>query len=70
MIGIIEFFLKNKILVVFFLRFILQYAADNDGVVVSNDNFRDLQHEKDFQFIINNRLKFYFSSIKFHFIFL
>ncbi|CAF4489051.1 unnamed protein product [Rotaria sp. Silwood1] len=27
-------------------RFILQYAADNDGVVVSNDNFRDLQHEK------------------------
>ncbi|CAF3370658.1 unnamed protein product [Rotaria socialis] len=37
-------------------RFILQYAADNDGVVVSNDNFRDLQHERSFQFIINNRI--------------
>lgn len=37
-------------------RFILQYAADNDGIVVSNDNFRDLQHEKNFQFIINKRI--------------
>ena len=36
-------------------RFILQYAADNDGIVVSNDNFRDLQREKAFQFVINNR---------------
>jgi hypothetical protein len=39
----------------FYRRFILQYAADNDGIVVSNDNFRDLQHEKAFQFIINHR---------------
>ncbi|CAF0732357.1 unnamed protein product [Rotaria sordida] len=37
-------------------RFILQYAADNDGIVVSNDNFRDLQHEKSFKFVINNRI--------------
>ncbi|CAF0831355.1 unnamed protein product [Adineta ricciae] len=37
-------------------RFILQYAADNDGIVVSNDNFRDLQREKAFQFVINNRI--------------
>ncbi|CAF0825819.1 unnamed protein product [Adineta steineri] len=37
-------------------RFILQYAADNDGIVVSNDNFRDLQHEQSFQFIINHRI--------------
>jgi len=37
-------------------RFILQYAADNDGIVVSNDNFRDLQHEIAFQNIIRHRI--------------
>ena len=39
----------------FFRSFILQYAADNDAVVVSNDNFRDLERETNFRFVIHNR---------------
>ena len=26
-------------------RYVVQYAASNDGVIVSNDNFRDILHE-------------------------
>ncbi|UJR35975.1 hypothetical protein I4U23_028716 [Adineta vaga] len=44
-------------------RFILQYASDNDGIVVSNDNFRDLQHETAFQYVINNRYRNLFNFI-------
>jgi ribonuclease ZC3H12 len=38
-------------------RFILQMAADEKGIVVSNDQFRDLSSEKDdFRETVNNRL--------------
>ena len=37
-------------------RFILQMAKDEDGIVVSNDQFRDFLQDREFNFTINNRL--------------
>jgi len=40
-------------------RYILQTALDQDGVVVSNDNYRDLCKEKQFKKIIEERIIMY-----------
>lgn len=41
-------------------RYIIKHAADNDGVVVSNDNFRDLMGEShDWKKVIEQRLLMY-----------
>ena len=40
-------------------RYILQTALDEDGVVVSNDNYRDLHKEKQFKKIIEERILMY-----------
>jgi len=40
-----------------FVRFILNLASHNNGIVVSNDNYRDLQSEEraDWEDVLNNR---------------
>ena len=43
----------------FLARYILQTALDEDGVVVSNDNYRDLHKEKQFKKIIEERILMY-----------
>lgn len=40
-------------------RYILRTAVDNDGIVVSNDNYRDLHREKQFKKIIEERILMY-----------
>ena len=41
-------------------RYILQLAAENGGVVVSNDNFKDLFNEKaEFRKVIEERILMY-----------
>ena len=41
-------------------RYILRLAADNDGIVVSNDNYRDLTNEcTDFKKVVEERLLMY-----------
>ena len=40
-------------------RYILQTALDEDGIVVSNDNYRDLHKEKQFKKIIEERILMY-----------
>ena len=39
-----------------FLRVILELARETDGAVVSNDKYRDLLEEKEWDNIIKNRL--------------
>ena len=41
-------------------RYIIKVAVDYDGIVVSNDNFRDLQNEKpEFKKVVEERLLMY-----------
>lgn len=41
-------------------RYILKLAADNDGIVVSNDNYRDLlQESSEFKKVVEERLLMY-----------
>lgn len=43
----------------FISRYILKLAAENGGVVVSNDNYRDFVSETDFSTVIEQRLLMY-----------
>ena len=49
----------SRILFSLISRYILQTALDQDGVVVSNDNYRDLCKEKQFKKIIEERIIMY-----------
>lgn len=50
----------GKRLVCYDDRFILRLAADTDGVVVSNDNYRDLCLESpDFRKVVEDRILMY-----------
>lgn len=41
-------------------RYILRLAADMDGIVVSNDNYRDLAQENpEFRKVVNERILMY-----------
>lgn len=41
-------------------RYILKLAVDTDGIVVSNDNYRDLMSENDkFKMVVEERLLMY-----------
>lgn len=42
------------------MHFCLQLAAENDGIVVSNDNYRDLANENaDFKKVVEERVLMY-----------
>jgi ribonuclease ZC3H12 len=56
-------FIENKLIVPYDDRFILKAAAHFNGVIVSNDNYRDLIHEnKDWKRIVETR--YFFRSFK------
>jgi len=41
-------------------RYILKLAVETDGIVVSNDNYRDLMNESDkFKMVVEERLLMY-----------
>lgn len=41
-------------------RYVVKYAADNDGIIVSNDNFKDLEKENpEWKKVIEQRLLMY-----------
>lgn len=51
---------NNRIIKCYDDRYIIKHAVDNDGVVVSNDNFRDLMNENhDWKKVIEQRLLMY-----------
>lgn len=51
---------NNKRIVCYDDRYILKLAVDNGGIVVSNDNYRDLLSEKpEFKKVIEERLLMY-----------
>lgn len=53
-------FVNGKRQVCYDDRYILKLAVDNDGIVVSNDNYRDLTGEhQDFKRVVNERLLMY-----------
>ena len=52
--------IRGKRMVCYDDRYILKLAADNDGIVVSNDNYRDLIQEcPEFRKVIEERILMY-----------
>ena len=48
---------NNRLIVCYDDRYILKVATDNDGIVVSNDNYRDLVLEQpEFKKVVTERL--------------
>lgn len=51
---------KGKRMVCYDDRYILRLAADSDGIVVSNDNYRDLAQESpEFRKVVEERILMY-----------